>query len=155
MQCDTACNVIWTEWIPARTIIHNCRLYVDRVKFIRMIPIKYRRFAIRPRLAYFRRVRSPRCRRRGMFAPTDSFPESAPAQCSATLAHVAATWSPKKTIRRCQRVAFTSGKKKKKNSLRGDEYRPRARARACVYHARSLPESFSRKTLCLSQLESL
>ena len=111
-----------------------------------MIPIKYRRFAIRPRLAYFRRVRSPRCRRRGMFAPTDSFPGSAPAQlrdAGPRGRHVVAEEN---------HPALPEGSVhfggEKKDSLRGDEYRPRARARACVYHAHSLPESFSKRRLC-------
>lgn len=75
------------------------------------IPINHRGFAIRPRLAYFPRVRSPRPQGKGegctpsppsllpSSLPRGSVPPTVGGTCAvrATVNHVAATWSPKES----------------------------------------------------------
>lgn len=114
--------------------------------------LNHRGFAIRPRLAYFPRVRSPRPQGKGegctpsppsllpSSLPRGSVPPTVGGTCAvrATVNHVAATWSPKES------GGGGGWLRKKAAGHRGDEYRPRARARACVYDARFPSRNSSR-----------
>lgn len=105
--------------------------------------IKHRRFAIRPRLAYFPRVRSPL---RGLYQP----PRRLSLGLHLRRALQRPTWPPRGRRRKAPNVAGAGWRfAPEKSRLRGDEYRPRARARACVHDA--LPsQNYGQRRLNLS-----